>query len=166
MKVPQGELLLELAALIERHPSQDWMKLALMIEEEKSRSQIVSFLKGLSTLTEAISRPSSRPKNEPRVKAKDKETGTEGTDNLERLEQKLAHAPISDLRELALKARLRVSPKDSKKHLIERIVRNSRLRISTTERKGSSVAPIGKSNDYVQWARIILGKTDKSDAEK
>src|SRR5216683_3859991 len=143
MKVPQGELLLELAALIERHPSQDWMKLALMIEEEKSRSQIVSFLKGLSTLSEALSRPSSPFKTERSAKTNAKETGIERRDNIGRLELKLAHAPISDVRELALKARLRVSPKDSKKRLIERILRNSRIRISTTERKGSSTTASG-----------------------
>jgi hypothetical protein len=166
MKVPQGELLLELAALIERHPSQDWMKLAVMIEEEKSRSQIVSFLKGLSTLREALSRPGPSLRTERRAKTKAKETGIERQDSIGRLEQKLAHAPISDLRELALKARLRVSPKDSKKRLIERILRNSRGRMSPAERKGSSIASGGKRNDYGQWARIILGKTDKSRAGK
>src|SRR5713226_8939990 len=107
MNVPQGELLLDLAALIERYPSQDWMKLALMIEEEKSRSQIVSFLKGLSTLREALNRPASQFKTErgPRTKAKEPET--EVRDNIGRLGLKLAHASISDLREIALKARLR-----------------------------------------------------------
>ncbi len=161
MNVPQGELLLDLAALIERYPSQDWMNLALMIEEEKSRSQIVSFLKGLSSLRKALSRPTSRPKTEQRERTKAREPENEARNTISRLELKLAHAPISDVREIAQKARLRVSPKDSKKRLIDRIVRNTKLRISSTERKGSSAAPVGRNNDYGRWARIILGKTPK-----
>ncbi len=166
MKLPQGELLLELAVLIKRHPSRDWMKLARMLEQEESRSQIVSFLKGLSTLGDAISKPNSLRSTEPKAKSRIKKSGRGKAANVEKLELELAQAPMSDLRELALKTGLRVSRNDSKKDLIERMVRATRLRTSIFQRKGSPTARTGKTNDYRQWARIILGRTDQNKTGK
>src|SRR5579859_6869246 len=162
MKMSQGEFLLDLAALIRRHPSQVWMKLARMLEKEKSRSQIVSFLQGLSVLgdtTVKVEIPrGSEQKPKPRVvKGQDRKA-----DDIEKFELKLAQTPIADLRKIAEKTGLRVSTKDSKKRLVERIVRTSKLKMPALKGKRTAGVPLRRTRDYGQWARIILGRTEQS----
>ena len=164
MKARHGQLLLELAALIERYPSSEWIKLARMIEDERSRAKIVSFLQGLSNIREAIYTLDSTPK---RInKAKLKPARIEKIKEVEDLEREIAQLPTRDLREFATRFGLRVSRKESRERLVNRIVRNSKVRIQTAKKKGLSPPTVRNSNDYENWARIILGKSDKNTEEK
>ena len=83
-------------------------------------------------------------------------------DNIEELELRLAQTPIADLRRIAVKAGLRASTKDSKKRLVERIVRTSKSKMPTLKGKGSAGVPLRRTSDYGQWAKIILGRTEQS----
>jgi hypothetical protein len=164
MKSRHGELLLELAALIERYPSSEWIKLARMIEDERSRAKIVAFLQGLSNLRETIYAFDAVPQ---RInKGKLKPAGVEKLKEVENLEREIAQLPTRDLKEFATRFGLRVSRKDSRKRLVDRIVRNSKVRRQPAKKKGLTPPAVRKSNDYENWARIILGKSDKNTEEK
>lgn len=160
MKARHGELLLELAALIERYPSSEWIKLARMIEDERSRAKIVSFLQGFSNIRETIYTFDSLPKTE--RKAKLKVADNEKIKKAENLERQIAQLPTRDLRDFAIRSGLRVSRKDSRARLVDRIVRNSKVKGMTAKKKSGPPPPSRRSNDYEHWARIILGKNDRN----
>jgi hypothetical protein len=159
MKSSYEEFLLELAILIKRYPSDDWVKLAKMIEQPTSRSRIVSFLKGAADLHAALSESHGRTDAHPQKLARLSGGKGRKTDSSEKLQLKLAHASARDLRLLAQKAGLRVSTKESKKRLVARIVKTSKLAKSVPGKVSTAQVVSRRTDDFGHWARIILGRT-------
>jgi hypothetical protein len=158
MKASYEEFLLELAILIKRYPSDEWAKLAKMIEQPTSRSLIVSFLKGATELQAALGEPRDQVGSQTEKSARVAGGKDEKADGLEKLRLKLAHASARDLRLLAQKAGLRVSRKESKMRLAARIVRRSKPAKSASGKKGGPQVANRKTDDFGHWARIILGR--------
>jgi hypothetical protein len=161
MRTPGADLLLDLAVLIQRHPAGEWVKLARMLESERSRSQIVSFLRDLSVLGDRVYKSNSASELHHKVTGKAKKISKNKTDYGEKIELQLARSPTVEIKHLAVRAGLQVSPKDSKKRVIQRILRSPDL-MSVIRKKGVFSASVSKADEYGRWARIILGKTDQN----
>lgn len=163
MKTSRRVLLHDLAILIKRHPSQEWMKLARLLEEEESRSEIISFLKNFSNLRDSIFGSNLRKQggHESKTPPRRKKSGSRRMKEPQRLKARLARTSMPILRELALSVGVTVSPSDSRKRLTSRLLRTSHLTLSILDKKIPSVPLPVRTNDYGQWATIILGKQDR-----
>jgi hypothetical protein len=157
MKSPSKNLLLDLALLLEKHSPQEWLRLARMIEREESRSRILAVLKGCSILADPGRTDVERePKLATRRNKDSKlERGAE-------FEQELTRMSSSELRKIAIQIGLPASSKDSKKRLVKRIVRSSKLGTPALKRESSHTSAPGTAGDYSEWAKVILGKARKA----
>jgi hypothetical protein len=163
MKVAQRGLIQDLAILVKRHPSREWMKLARLLEDEHSRSKIVSFLISFSNLRDSIIGPNARENAQIETKPRTRHKKREGRsrNEIEKLKARLAQTSTSTLRDLASSVGVRVSPRDSRKRLLSRLLRTSKVALSILDKTPAHSTSLGRTNDYGQWATIILGKLDR-----
>lgn len=157
MSEPTTQMLFDLALLIRRYPSKDWIKLARMIGQQKSRARIVVFLENLSELSAAVDDSDSRRNPKNNAKTKIDRDAEQVLREAQKVRLELSQMTTPELRKLALKLRLRVSPKDSKKRLVKQILRSSNGKMAALKNENLfdvSTAP----SDYGQWAKIILGQ--------
>ena len=156
MRRHTDDLLRDIALLLRRHPSKEWLRLAELLENDEARSRVVLFLREISSLKHTSGNPRKRKKT---VRAKG--TTRKGKkEYVEPLDLELSRLSISELRELAHLRNLSYSNKDSKQRLVGLL-------------KGSSGAPPRSrraldtrkedSSDYAQWAEIIMGRNKSKD---
>jgi hypothetical protein len=147
-------LLRDFAALMRRHPSREWARLADLLENSNARSQIILFLRGIAGLKNASTSPSERKARVTYAKG----GRSEKKEYVERLDLELSRRSMPELRELARKRGLSFSTKDSKQRLIGRLMRGSpgAPRIARDLEKRNE-----DPSDYAQWAEIIMGRNRK-----
>jgi hypothetical protein len=151
----RSDLLKDLARLVKRHPSREWLRLANLLQNEQARSRIIAFFKQVADVADSAKRPVSRGvKRRPNASSKSVLRG-EG-DERERLELELARSSISELREIAKTYGLAFSTKDSRHRLIKRIL-VVRLNKADKKRAVTRSVPRQDRGDYAQWADIIIG---------
>ncbi len=148
MSEPKNDFLRDFAALLKRHPSREWARLADLLEDSNARSQIVLFIRGIASLKHAPTKSRGQKTGRARPKGSVRNRKEEFVD---RLDSELSLGSMSELRELASKRGLSVSTKDSKQRLIAKILRNSPRARSLEKHKQDS-------NEYAQWAEIIMGR--------
>ena len=154
MKIRADSLLRDLVTLLRRYSLQDWAALADILDDDETRSQIVLFLRGLSSYKE-ISRVPSWPKsNSPADRAQSSLT-RKGESRGEHSDMKFSDMATAELRELARRKGLRVSPKDSRRRLLRKLVSAPFKDTSKPARPSKKVER--DPGDYVQWADIIMG---------
>jgi hypothetical protein len=157
-----ANLLRDLAAVLQRYPLPEWARLANLLEQQETRSEVIQFLRriadgGRSAENDTVgkNRTVAAPRPKPRVQdinAKNKRS--------EWVELELSRQAISDLRELLRNCSVPFSPKDSKQRLISKFLRSGRaggdtLAIRNLGRRG------GDPSDYAQWAEIIMGRNKR-----
>ena len=154
MRLPKRDLLRDLAGLLAKYPSQDWLRLARIIEQERSRSRILAVLKGLS-----ISARAGGTGPLTKLKPRAKKHTSHGIEAADEFQLELKRMPARELKKIAVRIGLPVSPKDSRTRLAERISRGSKLRIKR-ERPTMNIPK--ESDDYSTWAKVILGQMHKT----
>lgn|GEM_PF-7086692 len=156
MKRDRSSLLMDLAVLVRRHPSRAWLRLAILLENDAARRQIVSFLKDIASVRLLPSE--TRPLLD--VKPQRKSGASTTRDDREQLELELARSSILRLREIAGSYNLPFSTKDSRQRLMSRIARAVADRTTKkSERPGARIIKTNRGDDYAQWADIIIGRT-------
>lgn len=146
------DLLRDIAVLLTRHPSKEWVRLAELLENDAARSQIALFLREISQKNHAY----AARRGQRRVRASKNTQGTGKKERSEQLDLELSRRSIPELRELSLLRGLSFSPKDSKQRLIGRLLRASSGEPSRAPRASKSREE--DSSDYAQWAEIIMGR--------
>lgn len=146
MNVRGSDFLFDFALLLRRYPSQEWLHLADLLEDQYERARIVELLRAAGRLGSSSIKTQKHEFISPRSSVKK----VSGNRAAQELEDELARSSISRLRELASQSGLGSSPKDSRKRLIGRIVKSfSKI---PTERRSIT----GQGGDYGKWAEIIL----------
>jgi hypothetical protein len=157
VKAYRSSFIRDLVVLLKKHPSYEWTRLADLLDDEKGRSGVVSFLKGIASSADAYQK-----KDQGSHKAKSKKPKRNNrppqTESLERLELELSRNSLFQLRDLARKGGVEFSSKDSKKRLVALLLRHFSTKIAKTDIRLTSLRRQGPG-DYVQWADIIWGGT-------
>ncbi len=158
MKRNKNDFFRELADLLTRYPSPEWARLAALLEDRKTRSELIRFLRGITKL---LSANDDTPRTTDQRSASGitkKPSRNKKKERADRLELELSRRSISELRELARAHGLYFSPKDSKQRLISRVLKRSLgKKIDTRRPERRKEDP----SDYVQWADIIMGRGKK-----
>lgn len=155
MKLATSNLLVDLASLLKRYPSQEWLQLADLLEDETSRAGIVLFLRGIANLKYASTKAKATPS---RKALQNKQEGSSRQrEKQDRIEIELGRNSISELRQIAQRTGVPFGPKDSKQRLIRRIVLR-RAKDASVRR-----TPLRENQDraFVKWADIIMGRQRK-----
>jgi hypothetical protein len=137
-------LLRDLAVLVRRHPSRNWLSLATILEDDNTRAQLVALLKEAGA--------STRPNASKEKKVTSAKPRT-ALSSLGGLELELSRTPIARLRYLAKGHGIPFSPKDSRERLRGRILafaRKGDIKIGNKPELG------GSQGDYAKWADIII----------
>jgi hypothetical protein len=147
----RGGLLRDLALLVKRHPSREWLLLARLLEDENTRSQLISVFKGVGKL--AGSRGSARAGAAP--PSSGKSPHRHDVYSREKFELDLSRSAMAELRDIARSYGIPFSIKDSRQRLRKRILalaQGGEMKIR------DRFEPIGKKveGDYAQWADIII----------
>lgn len=156
MSAKAASLLRDLASVLARHPSPAWAHLAKLIEQQRTRVHLIQFLRTLSEKrSPAESAPRKRKPAHVRPKTK-AQTLAAKDKRSEWLELDLSRQSIAALRDLLRDHGLTFSPKDSKRRLIDKLLKSSLAgsRVAFNSRGSSS----DSSSDYAQWAEIIMGR--------
>jgi hypothetical protein len=150
-------LLRDLAALLTRHRSREWVRLADLLENDEARSQVVRFLREISSVNHTSANQSER-----KGRARAKVTPRKGKkEYVEPHDLELSRLSISELRELLRLQSLSYSNKDSRQRLIGRLLKGA----SGAPPRSRRAAETRKEDpsDYAQWAEIIMGRSKGKD---
>jgi hypothetical protein len=143
-----NDLLRDIAVLLKRHPSKEWVRLAELLENDEARSQVVLFLREVSSLSHTPAKLREQRKTAKPRKGK--------KEYAEPFDLELSRLSISELRELVRLRSLSYSNKDSKQRLIGRLLKGSSG--SRTRSRPALETRKEDSSDYAQWAEIIMGR--------
>jgi hypothetical protein len=148
---PRSTLLRDLAALVKRYPSREWVRLARLLEDDHTRSQVVSLLKevGGPPGPTAARRTRTAPENSKSAVPRS------DVDSRERFELDLSRSSIAKLRHIARGYGIPFSTKDSRQRLRKKLLtlaQGGEIKISDASK---AIASKGQG-DYARWAEIII----------
>jgi hypothetical protein len=149
---PRDSLLKELASLVRRYPSRDWLRLATMLEDERTRSRFVSLLKGLGNVAD---NRVGRKKKKTRTIPSNPPARRSDVDSRELLELELSRSSIARLRHIAQGYGLQFSPKDSRERL-RKMISDAAQRGDIKLGSGPEAKSSRAQGDYARWAEIII----------
>jgi len=150
----QSNLLLDLSTLLTRYPADEWKQLVHLLEDEKSREQILALLRTLETLAR-ISRTTTPGTGNESQKAR---SSGIGEDQSRKIALELSKVPTAKLREIATKTGIKASSKDSRERIINRLVLaigDGPVKSATYSRSRSKT---GRESEYENWVKIIMGR--------
>ena len=148
---PKG-LLRDLAELMRRHPTREWLRVVRLLEDDKARSQLIAFFREISE-----SSPDERPlSRSPQIRREGRRSPRKTeSDSRERFELDLSRSSIAELRYMARQYGLPFSVKDSRERLTQQILKSARKGI--VKKKEQSETLVGQARgDYARWADIII----------
>lgn len=153
MSSARDGLLKELASLVRRYPSREWFRLAAMLEDERTRSRVLSLLKGLGNVADSsvgTKRKTRAAPSKPAARRSD-------VDSREMFELELSRSSIARLRHIARGYGLQFSPKDSRERL-RKVISHAAQRgdIKLGSGSGLEAKPSRVQGDYARWAEIII----------
>ncbi len=146
----RGSLLRDLAALVRRYPSREWLQLLAMLEDDRTRSEIISILKEFGEELASSAKANRKVRSE-----NPKPPRESNLDSRERFELELSRSPIGKLRYIARGYGIKFSPKDSRQRLGRMIL----IAAGKGDLKlgGEPEAITARSQgDYAKWADIII----------
>lgn len=151
MTAPRNMLLKDLALLVKRYPSREWLRLARLLEDDYTRSQLVSLLRDVGG---SPGRPAARKagtalgRSRPSVPRSD-------IDSRESFELDLSRSSIAELRQIARGYGIPFSAKDSRQRLRKKLLT---LAQGGNTKMSSASKPIASKGqgDYARWAEIII----------
>jgi hypothetical protein len=148
---PGGKLLRDLAVLVRRYPSREWLRLARLLEDDRTRSRLVSLLKEVGERADSTDarRRRAAPENSKSVLPRS------DVDSRERFELDLSRSSIAELRNIARGYGIPFSAKDSRQRLRKKILilaQRGDIKISDAPKV---IASKGQG-DYARWAEIII----------
>lgn len=152
-------LLRDLAALIKRYPAREWSQLAVFLEDDRNRAQLVAFLKNAAVVSKKLS-PSTKTKTKT-LPFEKRKSPSRVLGDLEAIEVNLSRTPMVELRNIANRYGVIFSNKDSRGRIAKRILRKISERASKISPDKSTTFKKSDRGDYGQWADIIMGVRPK-----
>jgi len=147
MTTPGNSLLMEIILLAERYSPAEWKSALRLLENEKTRRTMISIL----TVGGHLSR-SYKKQTHAKGNVHEADLQRKMPQSKSRVLQAMSKEPTERLRALARDLGLSVSPKDSRKRLIEKIVS-----CGSRRKTSANVLPShSDTSEYSNWVKIIL----------